>query len=222
VDFVLSSFLLNAGDRLRAAMSEIDQGQRRTIAIPKASSEEAPDQICRNGDWRNGCTSRFRIACLSAGNPRPRTEAHMDAISKWAQFLGRVALGTIFLFSGAGKLAAWQGTVAYAASKGVPQILLVIATVLELVGGIGVVLGFKARWAAVALVVFLVPVTLVFHNFWAAPANEQQVQIVNFLKNLSIAGGALIVFARGAGAFSIDAMGARARIDPLRTAAARS
>jgi putative oxidoreductase len=146
----------------------------------------------------------------------------MDAISKWAQIVGRVALGTIFLFSGAGKLAAWHGTVAYAASKGVPESLLVIATVLELVGGIGVVLGFKARWAAVALLVFLVPVTFVFHNFWAAPPNEQQVQLVNFLKNFSIAGGTLIVFARGAGAFSIDAMiGARAGIDPLRAAAAR-
>jgi len=89
------------------------------------------------------------------------------------------------------------------------------------VGGIGVVLGFKARWAAVALLVFLVPVTLVFHNFWFAPANGQQIQIVNFLKNLSIAGGALIVFAKGAGAFSIDAIGARARSDPLGAAAAR-
>ena len=145
----------------------------------------------------------------------------MDAISKWAQFVGRVALGLIFVISGAGKLAAWHGTVAYAASKAVPEILLVIATVLELVGGIGVVLGFKARWAAVALLVFLVPVTLVFHNFWFAPANEQQIQIVNFLKNLSIAGGALIVFAKGAGAFSIDAIGARARSDPLGAGAAR-
>jgi len=120
-----------------------------------------------------------------------------------------------------GKLAAWHGTVAYAASKAVPEILLVIATVLELVGGIGVVLGFKARWAAVALLVFLIPVTLVFHNFWFAPANEQQIQLVNFLKNLSIAGGALIVFAKGAGAFSIDAIGARARSDPLGAGAAR-
>ena len=147
----------------------------------------------------------------------------MDAISKWAQFFGRVALGTIFLVSGAGKLSAWHATVAYAASKGVPELLLVIATVLELAGGIGVILGYRARWAALALLVFLVPVTFVFHGFWAVPANEQHAQLVNFLKNLSIAGGALIVFARGAGAFSIDAMGARAGIDPLPAApAARS
>ena len=145
----------------------------------------------------------------------------MDQISKWAQVVGRIALGTIFLISGTGKITGWHGTVAFAASKGVPEILLVIATVLEVVGGIGVVLGFKTGWAAAALVVFLVPVTLVFHNFWAVAPSEQHAQLVSFLKNLSIAGGALIVFAKGAGAFSIDATTGRAGIDPLPTPAMR-
>jgi putative oxidoreductase len=143
----------------------------------------------------------------------------MDAISKWAQGAGRVALGAIFVVSGLGKLAAWHGTVAYAASKGVPEILLAIATALELLGGLSVILGYKARWGAVALLIFLVPVTLVFHNFWASPASEQRGQMVNFLKNLSIAGGMLIVFARGAGAFSIDEL--RTRADAGPTAALR-
>jgi putative oxidoreductase len=138
----------------------------------------------------------------------------MDATSKWAQGVGRVALGAIFVVSGLGKLAAWHGTAAYAASKGVPEILLAIATALELLGGISVILGYRTRWGAVALLIFLVPVTLVFHNFWAAPASEQQIQTVNFLKNLSIAGGALIVFARGAGAFSIDALRTRTDAGP--------
>jgi putative oxidoreductase len=144
----------------------------------------------------------------------------MDAISKWAQLLGRIALGAIFVISSTGKLAAWHGTVGYAASKGVPEILLAIATALELIGGLSVILGFKARWGAVALLIFLVPVTLVFHNFWAVPANEQQMQLVNFLKNLSIAGGALIVFARGAGAFSIDSAGTRG-VEPMRATPVR-
>jgi len=148
-------------------------------------------------------------------------ETHMDAISRWAQLLGRVALGLIFVISGAGKFAAWHGTVAYAASKGIPEILLAIAVALEFLGGICLVVGFKARWAAIALLVFLTPVTIVFHNFWAAPASEQQGQMVNFLKNLSIAGGLLIVFARGAGAFSIDSRGARGSTDPLHQTAAR-
>ena len=69
--------------------------------------------------------------------------------------------------------------------------------------------GFKARWGALALLIFLVPVTLVFHNFWAVPPDQQQIQTVNFLKNLSIGGGLLIILGRGAGAFSIDERPAR-------------
>ncbi len=110
----------------------------------------------------------------------------MDVISKWAQVVGRVALGTIFVASALGKLAAWHGTAAYAGSKGVSGVLLAIATVLELFGGISIVVGFKARWGALALLIFLVPVTLVFHNFWAIPAEQQQMEMVNFLKNLAI------------------------------------
>src|SRR4051812_45690007 len=116
---------------------------------------------------------------------RPRTRGraageHMDAISKWAQLVGRVALGAIFILSGLNKITAWQGVAGYAASKGVPGFLLAVATALELLGGISVVLGFRARWGALALLVFLVPVTLVFHNFWAAPPAEYQMQMVNF------------------------------------------
>jgi len=139
----------------------------------------------------------------------------MDAIWKWAQFVGRVALGTIFVVSGLGKLAAWQGTAAYAGSKGVPEILLAIATALELLGAVSVVLGFRTRWGALALLIFLVPVTLVFHNFWAVPPEQQQMQLVHFLKNLSIGGGLLMVFGRGAGAFSIDSSRTPARGEPV-------
>jgi len=139
----------------------------------------------------------------------------MDVISKWAQVVGRVALGTIFLVSGLGKLAAWGGTAAYAGSKGVSPFLLAIATALELVGAVSVVVGFKARWGALALLIFLVPVTLVFHNFWAVPAAQQQLEMANFLKNLAIGGGLLIVFGRGAGAFSIDNSREAARGEPV-------
>jgi len=139
----------------------------------------------------------------------------MDVISKWAQVVGRVALGTIFVVSGLGKLAAWRGTVAYAASKGVPEILLAIATALELLGAVSVVVGFRARWGALALLIFLVPVTLVFHNFWAVPAAQQQMEMVHFLKNLGIGGGLLIVLGRGAGAFSVDSSRGSTRGEPV-------
>jgi putative oxidoreductase len=139
----------------------------------------------------------------------------MDVISKLAQVVGRVALVTIFIASGLGKLAGWRGTVAYAGSKGVSETLLAIATALELIGAVSVLVGFKARWGALALIIFLVPVTLVFHNFWAVPAAQQQMEMVNFLKNLAICGGLLIVFGRGAGAFSIDSSRTSARDEPV-------
>ena len=135
----------------------------------------------------------------------------MDVISKWAQFVGRVALGLIFIVSGLGKLAGWRGTVGYAGSKGVPEILLAIATALELLGAVSVVVGFKARWGALALLIFLVPVTLVFHNFWAYEGQEQKMQMINFLKNLAIMGGLLEFSAAGAGAWSLDSALAGAR-----------
>lgn len=133
----------------------------------------------------------------------------MEAISRLAQVVGRIALGAIFVISALGKLTNWHGTVGYAGTKGISEALLAIATALELLGGLSVILGFKARWGALALLIFLVPVTLVFHNFWAVGPAEQQAQIVNFLKNVSIAGGVLIVLARGAGAYSIDEASAR-------------
>jgi putative oxidoreductase len=139
----------------------------------------------------------------------------MDTISKWAQLVGRVALGAIFMVSGLGKLAAWQGTAAYAGSKGVPEVLLAIATALEVLGAISLIVGFRARWGALALLVFLVPVTLVFHNFWAVPAAQQQMEMANFLKNLGICGGLLIVFGRGAGAFSVDSSRAPGSGEPM-------
>jgi len=129
----------------------------------------------------------------------------MDVPQKWIQLIGRLALGSIFLFSVAGKLTNWSGTVASAASKGVPETLLVGATALELVGALLLLAGFKTRWGAAALVIFLIPVTLVFHGFWAVQGAQHQQQLVQFLKNVAIAGGLLVEFVAGAGALSLDA-----------------
>lgn len=136
----------------------------------------------------------------------------MDTLSKWVQLAGRIALGAIFLLSAIGKLSNWSGTVGFAASKGVPQALLAGATALELLGALSLFAGFKTRWGVTALVVFLVPVTLVFHNFWAVQGPEQQQQMVHFMKNLAIAGGLLIVFAAGPGAVSVDARREKAKL----------
>ena len=129
----------------------------------------------------------------------------MDTLSKWIQLAGRIALGAVFLLSAIGKLSNWGGTAGFAASKGIPEALLAGATALELLGALSLLAGFKTRWGVIALVVFLVPVTLVFHNFWAVQGPGQQEQIAHFMKNLAIGGGLLIVFATGPGAVSVDA-----------------
>ena len=86
---------------------------------------------------------------------------------------------------------------------------LTMAILFELGAGTCLLFGFQARSAALALVFFLIPTTLVFHNFWAATGPEQQNQMQHFLKNLAIMGGLATVIAHGAGALSIDALLAR-------------
>jgi putative oxidoreductase len=150
---------------------------------------------------------------LPAHSQGEKLEANMDVSQKWIRLIGRLALGAIFLLSVSGKLTNWSGTVAYAATKGVPQVLLAGATALELVGVVLLLAGFKTRWGTAALVVFLVPVTLVFHGFWAVQGAAHQQQLVEFLKNVAIAGGLLVEFVAGPGAFSLDA---RVRTGPAR------
>jgi putative oxidoreductase len=116
---------------------------------------------------------------------------------------GRVFLGLLFVVSGFGKVTGFSGTAAYMASKGMPmaEVLLVGAIVVELIGGLMLVAGFKARWAALAIAAFLVPTTLIFHS---PIGPEAQAQMTQFLKNLSILGGMLYVAAFGPGAWSVD------------------
>jgi putative oxidoreductase len=121
--------------------------------------------------------------------------------------LGRLCLSLIFVASAVGKMADWETPARMIADKGLPapDAFLSMAIVLEFVGGVLVLLGFNARFGAVALLLFLVPVTLIMHNFWSVQdAAARQEQMINFMKNVSIAGGVLIVLALGPGPYSID------------------
>lgn len=120
-----------------------------------------------------------------------------------ATLAGRVGLGLLFVVSGFGKITGFAGTAGYMASKGMPmaEALLVGAIAIELVGGLMLLAGFKARWAALAIAAFLVPTTLIFHS---PVGPEAQAQMTQFLKNLSILGGMLYVAAFGPGAWSVD------------------
>lgn len=127
-------------------------------------------------------------------------------LASTAALVGRVLLALMFVIAGVGKIGGFEGTVGFIASKGLPlpAVLAAGTVALEIVGGLALIAGFKARWAALALAAFTLLATVLFHNYWAMPAEQQYVQQLMFLKNLGVAGGMLMVFAFGPGRFSVD------------------
>lgn len=115
--------------------------------------------------------------------------------SKWQLLLGRVLLSVIFILSGLGKLPHFHEIAGMMAGKGIPlaPVALVITLIIEIGGGLLLLTGFKAKCAALVIALWLIPVTLVFHNFWAAPEAMKQEQTINFLKNVAIMGGLLVL-----------------------------
>jgi putative oxidoreductase len=133
----------------------------------------------------------------------------MDTLQRCGPLAGRVLIALIFIMSGFGKITGFEGTVGYIASKGLPlpQLGALAAIVVELGGGILLVAGWKARWAAAAMFVFTLAAALIFHNFWAVPADMAQNQMIHFMKNVSMAGGLLYVVVYGSGPLSADGGG---------------
>jgi putative oxidoreductase len=119
---------------------------------------------------------------------------------------GRIFLSAIFLVSALGKVMDWSGTTQHMAEKGMTatSVFLAGALVLELFGGLSVLLGLFTRWGAAALVVFLVCVTPVFHNFWVEDGAARMNQMQHFMKNAALLGGLLVLAAFGPGGFSLD------------------
>jgi putative oxidoreductase len=132
----------------------------------------------------------------------------MNTSSSWPVLIGRVLLALMFVLAGFGKLfGGLQGTAGYIASVGLPMpmVLAAGAGVLELGAGLLLIVGWRARWAALALALFTLVATFIFHAYWSLPADQQMMQQLMFMKNLSVVGGLLCVFAFGAGALSLDA-----------------
>lgn len=120
---------------------------------------------------------------------------------------GRILLSVMFLISGLFKVAGYSQMVGYATAVHlpVPGVAIAVAAVLELALGLAILAGFKTRVAAWVLFLYLIPVTFFFHNFWAVQGQAQQMQMVNFLKNVAIMGGLLVLAVNGSGAYSVDA-----------------
>ena len=118
------------------------------------------------------------------------------------KLIGRVLLSVIFILAGFGKIGAFAGTAGYVASVGIPmaELVTVLVIILELGGGLLLLVGFKTRIVAFLLAIFTILAALLFHNNFS-----DQTQMSIFLKNLAIAGGLFYVKATGAGSYSVDA-----------------
>lgn len=128
----------------------------------------------------------------------------MTTYSPACAVLGRLLLSTIFLLSGIHKITNYQGTMESMQTEGIQyvSVLLPIAIVAEIGGSLSLLLGLWGRVGAFALFVFLIPTTLIFHDFWTYAGSAQQNQMQHFFKNLAIMGGLLMVMALGTGGWS--------------------
>lgn len=138
----------------------------------------------------------------SSDYPQTSTTAVHDTMA----LVGRILLAWMFVPAGFGKIAGFSGTVGYATSAGLPmpEVGVAIALLIELVGGLMLLVGFKTRWAALALALFTAVAALFFHNYWAMPEAQKMMQQLMFTKNFAIVGGLLAFAAFGPGRFSLD------------------
>lgn len=140
----------------------------------------------------------------------------MTERSEWADaalLVGRLCLAAIFLWSGVGKIGGFAGFAGMLADQGLPAPTLaaLVAVVLEAGGAALVSLGLLTRPAAAGLILFTIAATLIAHDFWTFAEPERSMQQIQFMKNLGLIGGFLLLIGSGAGRLSLDAMRGRAR-----------
>ena len=147
------------------------------------------------------------MSTVASNRITPSARRDAAGVNHTAALVGRALLAALFIWSGAGKIPGFASTAGYIASKGLPmpEVLAALSIFVELGGGLALLVGFKARWAALALGIFTLLASVLFHAYWAAPAEQAYVQQLMFMKNLAVAGGMFFVAALGAGPLSIDA-----------------
>ncbi len=138
-----------------------------------------------------------------AANP---DDAALTPFQNAILLLGRILVAVLFVPSGWGKLTGFSGTVAYIAKAGapLPEVCAAIAIFAELILGLAFLVGFRTRWAALGLAIFVAVITPIFHHYWDVAATAVYMQKLNFFKNYAITGGLLAFAAFGGGAFSLD------------------
>ena len=132
----------------------------------------------------------------------------MDNLGSLSALLGRAMIAFLFVPAGFGKLTGLAGAMAYTASGGLPGWFAIPALAVELLGGLALLVGWQTRWAALILAAFTVAAGVLFHYIPAQSATDAMAamgQMINFNKNIAIAGGLLVLAGLGAGRLSLDA-----------------
>ena len=135
---------------------------------------------------------------------RKTSSSSNDKLRNGSELTGRTLLAALFLISGLNKIGAYDATAGYMSAMGVPGILLPAVIVTEVVGALAIIAGWRTRIVALLLAGFTLLSALLFHNNLA-----DQVQAIMFFKNVSIAGGFLLLVANGAGPWSLDSRAGR-------------
>ena len=120
-------------------------------------------------------------------------------MSKYSSLVARILLSHIFIMAGISKITGYAGTQGYMESVGVPGMLLPLVIILELGGGLALLVGWQTRLVSYAVAAFTVIAAVIFHSNLA-----DQMQMIMFMKNFAIAGGLLLLAEHGAGAFSLE------------------
>lgn len=121
--------------------------------------------------------------------------------------VGRLSLAALFLPAGLSKISSFEGTVGYIGSVGLPLASLgaVLAIVIEVAGGLALIAGYRVRLAALVLAVFTLVATVIFHAFWAVPADQAFMQQLMFFKNVAVVGGLLVLASQAPAGWTLDA-----------------
>ncbi len=119
---------------------------------------------------------------------------------------GRIFISFIFLITGLSKVVLWHTYMVILSTKMIPldPIVLLISLLVEILGGLSILMGYKIRYTSMMLFLYLLPVSLIMHNFWAFSGLQFTHEFLNFLKNMAIMGGLLYLAHYGAGPFSVD------------------
>ncbi|MBU3614894.1 DoxX family protein [Polynucleobacter sp. Latsch14-2] len=120
--------------------------------------------------------------------------------------LGRLLIVALFLPAGLGKIAGFEGTLGYFASLGIPAPTFALAAtiVIEVLGGIALLIGFQTRLVAGIMAIFTLVAAVTGHAYWAAPVDQAFIAQLLFFKNIAVMGGLLVLASAGAGGFSVD------------------